>query len=132
MNWIEHLTRIQIISLLGSVLFLLGILECVRRQLLKEAYALLWLALGGGFLVLSAFPGLLELARHIGILYAPAALFLFLIFGIILILIQYSVVLSRRTEQIKTLTQETALLRHRIEQLEKNADSAVDGKPRQS
>jgi len=120
LDWVEHLSRIQILSLIGSILFLVGILECVRRQLLKESYALLWLALGGGFMILSAFPGLLELARHIGIIYAPAALFLFLIFGIILILIQYSVVLSRRTEQLKALTQEMALLRRQVEELEKS------------
>lgn len=116
------LSRIQVIGLLGSMVFLLVILEFVRRQRLKEAYSLLWLFLGAGFVVLSAAPGLLGMiSSWVGIAYAPATLFLFLLIAAFMILLQYSLVLSKRAEQIKDLTQELALLAQRVEILEKDS-----------
>ena len=58
----------------------------------------------------------------IGIVYPPATLFLLLSAGIFLILFQYSLILSRRTEEVKRLTQELALLEERLRRLEKRGD----------
>ncbi|MDD3117690.1 MAG: DUF2304 domain-containing protein [Victivallales bacterium] len=113
------LSRIELITLFGSVLFLGLILECVRRQRLKEAYSLLWLFTGIAFVILSTWHESLRILSDIlGIQYAPATLFLLLMIGIFCILIQFSIVLSKRVEHIKNLNQEIALLNHRVEKLE--------------
>ena len=111
--------RLELITLFGSIFFLGVILECVRRQRLKEAYSLLWIFTGVVFVVLSSWHDSIQILSSIlGIQYAPATLFLLLIVGVFCILIQFSIVLSKRVEHIKNLNQEIALLNHRLEKLE--------------
>ena len=113
--------RIQLISLAGSLFFMLGILELIRRQKIKEAYALLWLIFGGIFILLSFWKrGLDYFAGIVGIYYPPALLFLILIVAVILILISYSMVISSQNDKIRILTQELALMKREMEKLEKS------------
>jgi Tfp pilus assembly protein PilO len=58
-------------------------------------------------------------AKLVGIYYPPAFLFLILIVAIILILVQFSVIVSSQNEKIKRLTQEIALLKLEFEQTQK-------------
>jgi hypothetical protein len=105
-------SRIQYISLTASIFFLFLIVELVRRSKIKESYSLLWLFFAVSFIGFSIWKDALEIfARLVGIFYPPAALFLILFVIIILILIQFSVVISKQSEQIKGLAQEIALLR---------------------
>ena len=111
---------IQLLSLAGSVVFLLLIFWSVRQKKLKEAYAMLWVLTGMMMLGVSIYPSVLHFISHyIGIVYPPAALFLLLLCGVIMILFQYSLLLSRNQEKISRLTQEVALLKNEIENLKK-------------
>ena len=84
---------IQLIALVGSVLFLFIILWSVRQKKLKEAYALLWLFIGIVMLFFSVWPSCLHLiSKMIGIYYPPATLFLALLSGIVLLLFQYALI----------------------------------------
>jgi len=113
--------RIQLISLAGSLFFMLGILELIRRQKIKEAYAILWLIFGSVFILLSFWKnGLDYFAGIVGIYYPPALLFLILIVAIILILVNYSIVISSQNDKIRILTQEMALMKKEMEKLEKS------------
>lgn len=114
------MNKIQLFSTGFSLLFLALILWQLWRQRIKEAYALLWLLAGMVFLVFSIFTNLLSvISGIIGIAYPPATLFLILITFIFLILFQYSIVLSKRAEEVKKLTQSIALLEERLRNLEK-------------
>ena len=114
------LSKIQIISTIGSVCFLLIIFYFVRQKKLKEAYAILWLFTGLIMLLLSVWTDCLRLISDlIGIYYPPATLFLFLLGGIILILFQYSLLLSKNQERISRLAQEIAILKAEIEEMRK-------------
>lgn len=114
------LEKIQIISLILSISFLLFIFELIRRKKVKEAYAILWLFFAAVFILLSIWKdGLDYLSAIFGIYYPPAFLFLFLIVAIILILIQFSVVVSGQNEKIKKLTQELGLLKENLESRKK-------------
>ncbi len=115
--------RIQIISIIGSVIFICFILELIRRKKLKEAYALIWGVMSILFLVLACWvEGLGFVSRQIGIVYAPATLFLILLVTVILILIQFSVIISSQVDKIKSLSQELALLKEKISKSEKKDD----------
>ncbi len=108
--------KIQVISVIGSVIFMFGVMELIRIKLLKEAYALLWIIFGGVFILFSLWKsGLDFLATFAGIYYPPALLFLMLIIAIILVLIQFSIVISKNNDKIKNLTQELALLKYQLE-----------------
>lgn len=107
--------RIQVFAVLGSLFMLLVILRLIKSRRLKEEYALLWIAVFSLFTFVSFFtPALTVLARFLGIVYAPSALLLLLIVGVIMILVHYSLVISRLSEQNKKLVQELALLKNQL------------------
>lgn len=111
---------IHILSVIGSVFFLLIILWSVRQKKLKEAYALLWLLIGSCMFVIAAVPALLRyISELVGVLYPPAMLFLLLLCGVIMLLFQYSLILSRNQEKISRLAQEISLLKNELEKLKK-------------
>lgn len=111
------MSRIQLLSIVGATVFVLLILEMVRRRLLREQYSLLWLLTGLALLVFGLWRHLVDIVgRLLGIYYPPAALIL--IFGgfFITILLHFSTVISRLTLQNRTLAQRLALLEWRLEQ----------------
>ncbi len=121
------MTHVQWVSLAGSLLFLAMVLEAVRRQRLREAYALLWIASAAGMVVLTLRINLLRwISDLVGIEYPPATLFLLLIIGILLLLFQYSIVISTHNEKIRTLTQDIALLRQELEEYKRSDASCPD------
>jgi len=102
---------IQILSIFGSLAFLVLIISLIRIRRLKEEYAILWLFFGLIFLFLSIFRKSLEFISSIlGIAYPPAALFLILILAVITILIHFSVVVSRMKDKQRQLAQQLALM----------------------
>jgi hypothetical protein len=107
--------RIQIVAIVGAALLLLTILELVRRRRLLERYALLWLFSGVVLRGLAVWRGALnQLASLVGIAYPPNALF-FVAFGFVLVLLlHFSVAVSRLTDQTKVLAQRLALLEERV------------------
>lgn len=113
--------RIQVFSIIGSLLLFVFILKLVKRKKLKEEYSLLWLAFGSIFILLSIFKPLLEIvAGMIGIVYAPAALLLILVISVFFILIQFSIVISKLAEGNKNLTQEVGILKAEIKKLQQS------------
>ncbi len=109
---VVSLEKIQIISIVGSIAFLFSVIALIRNKKLKEAYAILWLIFGGIFLFFSCWKqGMDYFAAKIGIFYPPALLFLILIMALILVLVQFSIVISSQNDKIKTLAQELALLK---------------------
>lgn len=110
--------RIQILSIIGSTLLVLFILRLIKRKKLKEEYSLLWLGLGSIFIIVSIFRPLLDIfAQAVGIFYAPAALLLMLIVSAFIILIQFSIVISKISENNKNLIQEVGILKAELKKV---------------
>ncbi len=108
--------RLLVVASLASLAFLFLVFELIRRRRLDEGYALLWLGCGFIFLGFSIWRKALDyLAELAGIYYPPAALLLLLILGLIMVMIQFSVVITRQRYQIKALTQRLGLLEERQE-----------------
>jgi hypothetical protein len=99
------------------VLLILVVLELIRGRRLKERYALLWLVTGAVLLVLSAWRGGLNtIAGWLGVSgYPPAILFAAATLFVILVLLHYSTVLSKLTDESVILAQKVALLEERLE-----------------
>jgi hypothetical protein len=107
-------TRIQILAVAASGLLFLVVLELVRRRRLLERYALLWLLSAWVLLALAVWQGLLsDLARVIGIIYPPNALFLIAFGFVLVLLLHFSLAVSRLTDQTKVLAQRLAILEER-------------------
>ncbi len=106
------MNMIQYIAIAGSVSLFLFIIELVRRNRLHVEYSLLWLFFSVVLIVLSVWRDGLEFISYlIGITYPPSAILLVLLIAVYFILIHYSIVISKLTESVKTLTQEVGLLR---------------------
>lgn len=111
-------TNVQILAIGGSLVLLLIVLELVRRRRLFERYALLWLLSAFVLLGLSVWGGLLEaVADTLGVDYPPSALFLIAFGFILLLLLHFSVVISRLSDQTKVLAQRLSLAEQRIDAL---------------
>ena len=101
---------ISIAGAIASVLLVLVVLELIRKRRLKERYALLWLLTGIVLLVLSLWrSGLNTIAGWFGVeTYPPAVLFAVATFFILLVLLDYSTVISKLVDQNVTLAQRLA------------------------
>ena len=114
--------RIQILSIAASAALLLVVLEMVRRKAFLERYALLWLLSALVMLALSIWGGALKsLADLIGIAYPPNALFLVAFGFVLLLLLHFSLAVSKLSDQTKILAQRLAL----VEQQQR-----LEGEPR--
>jgi hypothetical protein len=108
--------RVSIVGVAASLLLILVVLELVRGRRLKERYALLWLATGIVLLVLSAWrDGLNTVAGWLGVTgYPPAVLFAVATLFVLLVLLHYSTVISKLTDENVELAQRIALLEERV------------------
>jgi hypothetical protein len=107
--------RISIVAAVAAFLLLVVIFELIRSRRLQERYAILWLVTGGVILVLSIWRSALgQLSDLIGIAYPPTALFILGSFFILLVLLHYSTVISRLSDQNRILAQRLALLENRV------------------
>lgn len=102
--------RVLIFSV--AVVLMVAIFELVRKRRLREEYAWLWLL--GGVMILTAtfvpMEGLRVVANLMGSSNPPAAVFFLGFCATTFLCLQFSVRLSRMTEQIKNLGQKVSLL----------------------
>jgi hypothetical protein len=111
--------RVSIFAVVASVLLLLVVVELIRSRRLRERYSLLWLLTGVVILVLSAWRGLLgSLSNAVGIYYPPSLLFVLASLFIIGVLLHYSTVISRLSDQNTILAQRLALLEAKLSEEE--------------
>ena len=105
--------RASVAGAIASIILILVVVELVRGRRLKERYALLWLATGAVLLILSVWrEGLNTLAGWFGVTgYPPAVLFAVATLFIFLVLLHYSTVISRLTDENVDLAQRIALAR---------------------
>jgi hypothetical protein len=122
--------RVQLVSVLAALLLLVVVLDLVRRRRLLERYALLWLGAAVVILGLAAWSNALQrLARALGIIDPPNALFFVALGFIVVLLLHFSAAVSRLSDQSKVLAQRLALMEQRMRQLE--ADPLHDPRDRE-
>ncbi len=104
--------KVSIAATVASLVLLLVVFELVRSRRLRERYALLWLLTGIVLVALSAWRGGLNtIAAWLGVRgYPPAVLFAVGLLFVILVLLHYSTVISRLSDQNVILAQRLALL----------------------
>src|SRR5256885_3407292 len=116
--------KIQLVAIVASAALLVVVLELVRRRSLLERYALLWLFSALVLLSLAVWTGLLQtVAKAIGIAYPPNALFLIAFGFVLVLLLHFSLAVSRLSDQSKVLAQRLALLEERQRQVEARLES---------
>ena len=102
--------RLQIIIAVIIVIALCIIINMIRKKRLELRYALAWLIVGAGVLILDFFPHLIDwVAKTLGIA-SPVNMLFFLGFCFsLMIIFVLTVAVSRASIRIKELAQELAL-----------------------
>ena len=119
--------RTRVFVILLGVAVAIFVIDQVRNRKIKEQYALLWILTAILLVLVPIFVDVVDAISYaLGILYPPAFIFLIALVCILLILFQFSMSISRFSEQIKVLIQEIALLTKRVEDLE-GRDHDEDG-----
>lgn len=112
------IVNVYILSIAFSIVFLIMIIELVRKNRLLEKYSLLWILFGVVFLLMSSTPWFIEkIAMILNIKYAPSVLFLFGMVYLIMYSLHITMVLSRQSEKVTRLTQEIAILKEKLESI---------------
>lgn len=109
---------VRLLSLMVGLGILGMVIAMLRRRRVREKYAVLWLVVGVGQLVLAGFPGLLDaVAGRLGIADPPNLL----AFGAVLFLLgvcaHLSVEASQLEDETRSLAEEVAMLRHQVDEL---------------
>jgi hypothetical protein len=107
---------VSIAGAIASAVLLLVVFELIRSRRLRERYALLWLLTGVVMLVLSIWRGGLNtIAGWVGITgYPPAVFFAVGLLFTIVVLLHYSMVISKLGDQSTILAQRLALLENAL------------------
>lgn len=116
------------ITVIG-VLQLAFVFALIRRHMLSERYALLWICIAVVFLTIPFLYDVYAAAgRFVGIV-SPTSVFLLLaILGLMLLNIQTSLAISAAYTHRKILTQQLALLENRILRLERGGGEFLKDK----
>lgn len=115
------------LSAVFAALFLLMVLELVRRKRLKEQYSLLWLFTSFIILVLAIWRDLLEfLAGLLRIAYPPSLLFIAGIAFSFALVLHYSVIISRLSNQNVRLAQEVGILHKELKEIREKITGGND------
>ena len=116
-----------ILGVIGSLVTLALLFEMMRRQRLREKYAVFWAVVAVLTLAVAAFPGLLGWASQLVGVAVPANLLFFMASMLLLgVTVQHSSELGRLEDRTRTLAEEVGLLRLQLDRAEHGGSGAVD------
>jgi hypothetical protein len=120
----------EVLGLLGAVTILLALFEMMRRHRLREKYAVIWFLIAVGALVVAVAPSLLVAVSDALGLQVPSNLVFFVASLVLLgLTLQHSYELGRTEDRLRTLAEEVALLRLRLEEAEGSAPGSPAPSP---
>ena len=113
----------HVIGIVSALVVLLFVLEMLRRGILREKFAALWLLLSSVLLILAIFPQILgTIASWLGIAIPANLLFTLAAITLLLVCVQLSHEISRLENRTRRLAEEVALLRQKIEEPDRQDD----------
>lgn len=122
------LQQLLVIALAMGIL--ISTFELIRRRRLWEKYALLWLLTGVVLLVMGLFPTpIYTISKLLGLAHLTTMLLITFLF-LLCIVLHFTTVMSKQTERETELAQRLAIMKLRLDRLErtrKQEDSKVEG-----
>ena len=124
------MTRPQLLAALLAVGVAGWVVDLVRRRRLSEEYSLLSLVAIAGVLVVAFWTrGLTAFTHWFGALYETSIIFFFGLIFVLLALLYYATKMTRLTQEVRRLAQESALLRLRLERSQAAPPAAGSAAP---
>ncbi len=120
------LIQIQIVIGALSIILLLITFELIRKERLREEYSILWLFTGVAIFIFSLRPEffLSKFITQITGLYYLSAVVMIAFLFLLLIVLHFSVMISRLTDRNKELAQQHALLELEFNEFKKSVEGA--------
>jgi hypothetical protein len=119
--------RLTIVSVVVALAALVLVVELLRRRRLREKYAVIWVVISIGTVVVAFFPGLLRGLADLAGIETPSNL---LFFSSLVILFFVALQLSREVglleEQSRRLAEEVGAAKLRLDALEKERRAASE------
>ncbi len=113
----------QILAAGAAIVTFVFVFILLRRGVLREKYAVLWLLFSGAALFFAIFPGALRwISDTLGVVTPANLLFFITVVLLVLVSVQLSYELSRHEARIRRLAEEIALLDQEIRDLRKEQD----------
>ena len=123
--------RQQIFALITSLLVFVFTIDMVRKRRLREEYSVLWLATSLTMLVLVIkYDWLVAVTEFIGAALPTTTLFIGSIIFLMLIAVQFSIKISKLTDQVKNLAQDNTLLHAELEHARRSLPESARNDPR--
>lgn len=115
------------LGLVAAVVTVVVVAELLRRGILRERFAALWLAVGALLVLLAIFPqALRSTADALGFEVPSNLLFFGSILFLLLVAVQLSFEVSRLEARTRRLAEEVALLGEEVRRLRSQARDATD------
>ncbi len=111
-------TRMRLSMAIVSLLILYTTMEAIRRNRLKERYALLWVFTSMAFFGLAIYPDIIAVATSLLGMHYTSAILVTVFAFVMLVAFHVCITLSRNEDDRRDLAQKVAHLQRRIEQLE--------------
>jgi len=99
---------------ISLILFIVTIV-LIKRRVLREEYAIIWIISEAALFILGILPGSLSLISAAMGVYYLSAIFIIAFLFLLLVAFYSSIVLSRLSDANRALSQEVALLKEKIE-----------------
>jgi hypothetical protein len=116
--------RIIFVSIFFCLLLFSLIIFLVRKKMIHENYALVWMLMPVALALFASNRFVLErLAALAGIYYAPSVLLPVLYVLFIFVMLFFTVVLTKRDRQIKDISQELGILKNEVCKLRQALES---------
>ena len=113
----------NILAAIAALITFVFVIDLLRRGVLREKYAVLWLFFSGAALLLAIFPAVLVwFTGMLGVAEPVNLLFFVTIVLLVLVSVQLSYELSRHEARIRRLAEEVALLQEEINRQRKDGD----------
>lgn len=116
------------LGLVAALITLVVVAELLRRGILRERFAALWLAVGALLVLLALFPRALRSAAEVLGFEVPSNLLFFgSILFLLLVAVQLSFEVSRLEARTRRLAEEVALLAEEVRRARTRPDRAARG-----
>lgn len=114
----DNILRLFII--VGTLIFAYIIINMVNKRKLQLRYTLTWIIASIMFIIMAIFPGIIDFVADVLHIIEPVnALFLIMIFLLMLIIFSLTKAVSSYSNKVKDLTQELGMLKNFIEEYKK-------------
>ena len=114
----------NLLAALAAIVVLVFILDLLRRGVLREKYAVLWIFVSGVAIIFALFPATLEwITQRAGVNYQSNMIFFLTIMLLVLVSVHLSYELSRHEARIRRLAEEVALLDEEVGRIRAQLDT---------